>query len=244
MASSSREQLRAQQAARAKQAKTMRIFGFAAIALSVLILGVFGTVVFQALTKSNQVAPPNATADKTGIQPYPGKANAGAPVVELFFDYQCPGCASLEKLYGAKLTELATTGEIDLRYRNMYFLDDNLGNDSSLRAATAAACADVVGHYPDYHSTIFANQPSKEGAGYSTELLRTTIAAKVGITGDALTTFQSCYDKSLTADFVKAADSANRPLIQTTPTLHVNGKVFEISVNPDQLLDAIKKAAA
>ena len=47
----------------------------------------------------------------------------------------------------------------------MSFLDDNLHNDSSLRAASAAACAADAGRFGPYHDAVFAGQPAKEGAG-------------------------------------------------------------------------------
>lgn len=243
MSQSNRERMRAEQESKAKQAQTMRIIGIGAIVAAVVILAVFGVLLFRATGQTNQQTPPNATAAKDGILPYPGKAKPNAAVVELFFDYQCPGCASLEKLYGAKLSELAEAGDIDLRYRGMYFLDGNLQNDASLRASVGAACADVVGKYASYHNAVFVNQPAEEGDGYSDELLRNTIPASLGITGDSLATFQACYDQGRTKDFVKQADSLNSAVIQSTPTVQVAGKDFEITVEPDGLLEAIKKAA-
>lgn len=243
MSQTNRERVRSEQAAKAKQARVVRIVGVAAIVTAVAVVGVFIALLFRGTTGTSQLVPPNATTAKDGVLPYPGKANPGAPVVELFFDYQCPGCATLEENYGSKLTELAQAGEIDLRYRGMYFLDANLQNDASLRALVGAACADVAGHYADYHTQVFANQPANEGEGYSDELLRVTIPGKAGLTGDALTSFQACYTQQLTKDFVKAADAANTAMIQSTPTVHVNGKAFEVAMAPDQLGDAIKQAA-
>jgi protein-disulfide isomerase len=253
MSSSNRERLRAEQAAKAKQAKVMRIVGVAAIAVAVLVLGVFGTLVVQTLGKSGQITPPNATADKAGIVAYPGTvvatanptasstATPGVPVVELFYDYQCPVCKQLETLHGATLAELAKSGKIDLRYRPLIFLDSMLSNDSSQRATIAATCADLSGHFAAYHDTIFANQPA-EGVGYTRDQLRTTFAQTAGITGTDLTTFQACYDQQQTRDFVKAADALNVP--QSTPRMTVNGKDFDFRISADQLAAAIAKAAS
>jgi protein-disulfide isomerase len=239
MAQSNRERLRAEQAAQAKQAKNMRVFGFAAVAVAVVVLGVFGAVFLQALNKNGQVTPPNATADGSGIVAYPGTAKAGAPVVDLFFDYQCPVCKQLEAAHGAKLTELAKSGAIDLRYRPLIFVDEMVLNDSSQRAAIGAACADIAGGYAAYHDQVFANQPA-EGVGYTDDQLRSTFPTSAGITGESLTKFQTCYDNRQTRDFVKAAAAANTP--KSTPRMQVNGKDFDYRVATDQLADAIKKA--
>ena len=47
------------------------------------------------------------------------------------------------------------------------FLDDNLRNDSSTRAANAAFCASDAGKFQEFHNTIFPNQPATEGDGWS-----------------------------------------------------------------------------
>ena len=45
----------------------------------------------------------------------------------------------------------------------------------------------------EYHDTIYSNQPTKEGDGYSRDQL-IAFAGEVGITGDAAATFEQCVD--------------------------------------------------
>ena len=68
------------------------------------------------------------------------------------------------------------------------FVDTNLKNDSSTRAANAVACASDAGKFLEYHSAVFAAQPVKEGDGY-TDAQLTEFATTAGITGPALTTW-------------------------------------------------------
>ena len=251
MSQSNREQLRRNQAAQAQQKRLTRIIGVGAAVLVVVLIGVFVAVLFQNqahTVTASSATPPNATASKDGIVVNPGKATAGAPVVELFFDYQCPVCKQFEGAYGASLKSLAASGAIELHYRNMTFLDINLNNDASLRAGIGAACSDFAGKYSAYHDELYANQPAKEGDGYTDELLSTTIPATVGITGADLTSFQACYKDQTTKAFVQGTnDSASKAGVNATPTVHVNGKDLPLQtiagVKPDGLGDLIKQNA-
>ncbi|HEX5334232.1 MAG TPA: thioredoxin domain-containing protein [Propionicimonas sp.] len=251
MSQSNREQLRRNQAAQAQQKRLTRIIGVGAAVLVVVLVGVFVAVLFQNQSRPDTTAagtPPNATASKDGIVVNPGKATAGAPVVELFFDYQCPVCKQFEGIYGASLKSLAASGAIELHYRNMTFLDNNLNNDASLRAGIGAACSDFAGKYSAYHDEIYANQPANEGDGYTDEMLSATIPATVGITGADLTTFQACYKDKTTKAFVQGMnDSASKSGVNATPSFHVNGKDLSLQtiagVQPDGLGDLIKQNA-
>ena len=66
---------------------------------------------------------------------------------------------------------LVSAGTARIVYYPLSFLDRQLGNDSSLRAANAAGCAQDAGAFAAYHDTVFANQPEREGDGYTDEEL-------------------------------------------------------------------------
>ena len=245
MTSKARQQLRAAQAAKAARKRVLRIVGTATV-LVVVVAAILVTVfVFKPWETPVGPAgavgqPPNGNAKAIVVNP--GKAPASAPLVEIFLDYQCPNCRVMETAYGPEFEKLAEAGTIQLQYRTMTFLDQNLQNDSSTRAAVAAACADTVGVYPAYHDQVFANQP-QEGLGYSDAVLRQTIPAAVGLSGDKLTTFQQCYDTRATAPFVtQVADQALKDGVHSTPTVHVNGKDFSPGA-PADLGAAIAQAA-
>ncbi|MFT4217569.1 MAG: thioredoxin domain-containing protein [Micropruina sp.] len=232
MSESRREALRRKQQAQAKAKRTQRIVIVGAIVLAIVVVGVFATIFFSQLNKGNTAnaaaIPPNATSDRSGIVVNPGKAAQGAPKVELFFDYQCPICKQFEDAFGSTLDDMADQGQIELVYRTLTFMDGNLRNDSSSRAGIAAACADNAGKYSAYHNAVFAGQPATEGTGYTTQQLRADFAATAGITGDALTTFQSCYDSKATAAFVTGTNElAAKAGVTSTPTLRVNGTTID-----------------
>ncbi|MFP5416962.1 MAG: DsbA family protein, partial [Actinomycetes bacterium] len=144
------------------------------------------------------------------------------------------------------LEETAAAGEWTLQYKTMTFMDKNLVNTASTRAALAAACsASAADTYSAYNREVYRNQPANEvrgAVGYTDELLRDTIPATVGITGEALTGFQACYDDKATADFVKAVDeSAYNDGVTGTPTLTVNGKKLDLNQVTDFTPDGVKQ---
>ncbi len=228
-----RAQLKAQQEAAAKTKRLNRIIIGVVSVLAVALVAVFVVVLVMQFSNSSSAGnavPPNATQDRNGIAAYKDKAKSGAPKVEVFFDYQCGGCASFEIAFGAELTKLARAGDIELVYRPMVFLDANHGNDASKRTATAAACADFRGKFNEYHTALFPLQQT----GYPDDLLENTIPQQVGITGQDLTEFQKCYRERQTLNFVKGTDEqASRAGVQSTPTVWVNGKQMNM-----ELLDA------
>lgn len=257
---SRREALRAQQEAEvraAKRKKLIAVIGGVVVAAVAVV-----AIVFAFTNRSDsspasgaQVTPP--TADKTSgrYNVNASTAKSGAPTLTIYEDYQCPICKQTEDTYGSSIRSLAKSGDIKLQYRTLTFLDDNLRNDSSYRAAMAAASADMVGRLEAYHDVIYKNQPEQEGAGYTDEQLRVTFAKEAGITGDSLTKFQKYYDDKATSDFVKNAASKGLADGQKlagdnfgTPFFTVNEAKYTDWQNisdptPETLLASIKKAA-
>ena len=258
--SSRREAMRAQQQAQEAAARRRKIVGIVA---GVLVIAIIAAVVIWAVNRDKgseeatgpQAKPPSANMKTGAYTVYPKKAKKNAPVVTVFEDPQCPGCKNLETSnLGHAIQALASSGDIELRWQILTFLDDNLRNDSSSRAARAIAAADMVGKLAPYHNTVYANQPEEEGTGYTDEQLRDDFAAQAGIKGEDLATFQKYYDNNTTKDFAeKAAEEGLKEGMKLekkfgTPFMTVDGKPWNdwtnlAEANQNQLLDAIKKAA-
>lgn len=274
---SKREALRAQQAAAARAARNRRMIGVGAALVAVILVVIFAVIwVNQSGRAAAQIEPPNAitnrygvevgtnpTSVKDGIAVSPGAAKPGVPVVQLYADYQCPTCKIFDDAYGAKLNELAAAGEITFSVQIETFLD-RLGAGKSTNPAIGAACADASGVFGAYHLGLYAQQP-KEGDGFTDAQLRTDIPTAAGLSGEALTAFQGCYDSKATADFVSRENqfntaytsywvakfggttSADASAWNSTPLLTVNGKRLDLATlpaDPNGLLAAIKAAAS
>lgn len=234
-AASRREQLRAQQAAEAKAKQTrMRVIYVLCGVVALAVIAVVGVVVYNLQQDkkeranreaASQITPPSAMPDGSGLIANPGKFTADTPVLTIYQDYQCPACKSAEDYFGATVKKLAADGKIQLQYRTLTFLDQDLRNDSSERAARAASCADVVGKLEAYHDTVYANQPAQEGTGYTDQQLRSDFAQKAGITGGDLTKFQTCYDDKQTSKWVDSSNiAAQKTWNNSTPQYDINGK--------------------
>lgn len=226
---SRRAALRAQQEAEAKRQRFNRIVTVAGAVVITAILVFLGIVLFQkGLGGSNQENPPNSTAEY-GIKPYQASEKESAPKVVVWEDPQCPFCKYVSDAWSKNLHSLAEKGEISLEYRIVNFLDGQLRNDASLRAARAATLADKYGLFSKYLDQVYANQPQHEGTGFSDKLLREEIPAQIGLSGDQLAEFQTLYDKKATDEFVKQTTAKwHDEKIGGTPVIQVNGTKVDL----------------
>jgi len=178
-----------------------------------------------------------------GILVNKATAKGNAPTLDVYEDFQCPSCAQLEKAMGPAMASMAKAGQVKLVVHVLSFLDANLKNDSSSRAANAAACAADAGKYLEYHSAVFAVQPAQEGAGY-TDAQLTEVAKTAGITGTALTTWQKCTSSGQHAQYVTDVQTgAEKAGVFGTPTVKLNGKDITKTLTTGDALVAQVKAA-
>ena len=221
---SQRQRMRDAQLANQRSGRLRRITIVGSALLAVVLVAVMVVVLVQrnqkpAATASELAYPPNATAARDGIVV---NDNAGKPDVGVYFDYQCSHCVQFEQSFGAALSLLGQTGEIRLVHHTRVFLDKGDAQGLSHRAALAAACADVVGRYLDYHTAIF---DAASAGPYTDTLLRETIPTLLGITGTDLTAFRACNANQNLAPFVQQVeDEATKAGFTDTPLITVNGK--------------------
>lgn len=257
-APSRREAMRLKaEAEEARGKRNGRILWISLAAVAVIVIVILAIAIPRTLTASapseDQQTPPNATAE-FGIELKSKDAEPGADVPNLIIyeDFQCPACQAREETFGGSIKQLVDEGRITTEIRTAYFLDRMINNDSSERAALAAASADAVGKFREFHETVYANQP-QEGLGFTDQQLRIDFPAQAGIEGEDLTTFQRLYDGRAFQDFVASADQQFvDDEIQGTPTYLVNGTKLEfqdpasgeILIQPtaDDLLRAINEA--
>lgn len=252
---SAREKLRAEIAAKQqKELRNKRLMVGGVIGAITLIVVIVAVAIGMGAKKieTEQIALPNIAENGNGVAVFTNaETKPDAPLVEVYQDFQCPGCAQVERVYGPLFEKLAQDGDIQLQFNTMTFLDRNYGGankDSSTRAAMAAACSDTVGKYPEYHKTVLMNQ-SQNGSGYTEDQLRVNFPEQVGITGDDLVAFQSCYDGKATQKFVQDnAEAASRAGVVQTPTYMINGKQLDTqlmaSVRDSNSLLGLLKATA
>lgn len=174
-----------------------------------------------------------------------GSAAPTTPVLQVWEDFQCPACKMLEDYNGKGIESIGLTGKAQLLYRPTIFLDDNLKNDSSARATNAWGCAIDAGKTVEYHNTIFAHQPEKEGTGY-TDAQLLEFGKEVGISGTAFDTFTTCVTNNTYTDWVaKSFQAFINDNIPGTPAIFLNGNEVPVQDAADQQkLESLVAAAS
>jgi protein-disulfide isomerase len=228
----------AAQAAERRRERTIRIVG--GLAVLAVVIGILAIGIVQSRKGD---APPSAdSALPTGVTAangygYQVNTAEGAPTVEIFEDFQCPACAQFEQTYGPLIQQEAADGNIQLTYRIMTFLDNNLNSDHSVRAANAFGCSINAGVGEPYHNAIYANQPAQEGAGWTDDQLK-QFGADVGLTGETKTTFDQCVDAGTYEGWAQLSNQAAFDAgVTGTPTIQVNGqKIPDSALASEQAL--------
>jgi protein-disulfide isomerase len=229
------------------------------IAIAAAVLVVVGGIIGGALIFSNQTKQESgAVVDPTAPVPAGGFASGAqlaygipygsdpdATTLEVWEDFQCPACGSFEAVAGPNLRQLADDGQIQLVTRVTTFLDRSLATDHSRRAAAAYGCAVDADQGEVYKSTIFANQPEREGDGWTDEQL-ISFAEQAGITGDDLTAFDQCLtDRVYLPWTANSTEEFYNNGIGGTPTVLIDGEQVETAdvVDPAKLQELLDQAA-
>lgn len=226
---------RAAQAA-ADRRRSLLLGGIVVVIVALIAVGV-GVVYKQKSDEAKNVDPlPNNVVTDTdsdsAFGAYGGDTRSGVPVIDIYEDFQCPACKQFEDAIGPTLTQMADSGDYTVIYHPMQFLDANLNNDSSARAASASGCAADRGKFSEFHSAVYNNQPEREGTGFTdTDLIG--FGTTAGIT-DA--DWEPCVTEQRFANWAKNGiqRGADDRGVSSTPTFFVNGQQLDGSAAFDQ----------
>jgi protein-disulfide isomerase len=146
---------------------------------------------------------------------------ADAPVtIEVWSDFQCPACGFFAKSIEPDLIdEYVRTGDVNLIYRDMAFIDNSEKGESH-QAAAAARCSGDQGKFWQYHDYLFENQNGENKGAFDRATLD-QIATAVGLDMNA---FGSCMSNDATVQAVSAETAQGTTAgVVSTPTLAING---------------------
>ncbi|GAA2757020.1 DsbA family protein [Actinopolymorpha rutila] len=233
---SAREQLRAErarQAAQAKRRENMMRIGVA-VAVAVVIVAIAAVVQWQrskvdttAAYPEGVVAPYKPTS-KSDPTPVAGKAGgqgdgvgfgkAGAPVVvEMFEDFACPHCRDFESDAEQTLNQQVDAGKARVIYYPLTL--PGFGRPTEL-AANAFGCAVNAGKAREMHDALYANYSQSW-----TNAQLVDLGKGIGLTSGS---FRTCVNGDNFANWVKAVDQTGTDRgVQGTPTVFVNGKQLD-----------------
>jgi protein-disulfide isomerase len=207
------------------------------IVIAMVTLVVVTGVVFSMLSQNNKENASLAGLDGIKLKPAVtstidvnnGSAivlNPGATtVIDIWEDPQCPVCKNFEDSFGDYVDSLVREKKATVRFHVLSFL-----GDESVRAANASFCAADEGQYLDFHHALYAVQSPLENSGFWSNETLIAIGAKIGITSEK---FTKCVSDGEKVDLVKANyDSMPKFGVQGTPTVFINGKLWE-RTNPN-----------
>lgn len=246
----------AQQAQEKRRERTVRIVGAIGVVVVVALIIGLAIIVPRMNDKGGGDATPLPSPNPSAALPtsvYPsdspvaygvpvGTGTDSVPELAIWEDFQCPSCGALEKLNGQGIEQLANDGKIRLVWRPTAFLDSKLGNQSSVDAISAWGCAIDQGQSEAYHNTLYANQPTQEGDGWTQEQLL-GFGEQAGITGAALDAFKKCVtDRTYVGWAVNSTQAFYDAGVQGTPSGTLNGQPIDAKTMADQT--ALEKAIA
>jgi len=218
-----------------------RLFMIGGVIAALLVVVVAGVLVQQSRDTSSDVDAPVAGAGATGVEEFGlsyGDEDAPRSVV-IYEDFLCPYCGLLEQATREDLNRLAEDGTVRVEYRPFNLLS-RMG-DYSARAANAFR---VVSNEsgPEvakrFHEILFDNQPA-EGKDYPDDEQLIAWAVEAGAEEDAV---RPGIEDQSEMDWVEAAtQSATDSGVRGTPTILLDGEVFQASGSVDDTADALAK---
>lgn len=218
----------AQKASGGGGANKITIAGIVAVLAIIAIVG--GVIWSQQKSKTNagsgNTKPPAAATVDGGYRAFADvSAKPNAPVVTVFEDFQCPACKGMESAIGSTISGLAKSGDIQLNYHLMNFLDDKTGAKQSTPVANAAFCAADQGKWQEFHDAAYAGQIA-EGQSISTAQLE-AFAKTAGLTGTALEDWRKCSDAGkYNAYIADSNNSAGKAGVTGTPTIKIGDTMY------------------
>ena len=143
--------------------------------------------------------------------------------IDIWEDFQCPYCNFFEQANGPYVNELIRNKEAKVVYHMASFL-----GQESVRASNASYCAVEEGRFLDFHKAIYNVQGAENSGLFSNKNL-ITIGEKLGVTTQS---FKDCVNNNEFGDTVKkVAESMPKNKVQGTPTIFINGKLWERKSN-------------
>lgn len=210
---------------------TTRWIVIAMVAL-VIVTGVVFSLLGQSSKENASIAALDGFTLKPAVSSSIDKANGSAilydngavTTIDVWEDPQCPVCKFFTDANGDYLDSLIREKKATVRYHVLSFL-----GDESVRAANASFCAADEGQYLDFHKALYAIQSPVENSGFWSNETLVKIGKKIGINSPV---FDSCVTKGSKVDLVQAhSDSMAKYGVQGTPTVFINGKLWERTSN-------------
>ncbi|QDP96970.1 hypothetical protein FOE78_14510 [Microlunatus elymi] len=238
--SNARERARLAAEQKARQSKRRRL------GLLVLVVVVVVAVIGVGIGYATNFGKPKTAS---GDVPTWGKVTVtdGKPIVlgdknapvtlKLYEDFRCPHCAEFEDNLGDTILDLQKKGQVKIELFVLTVIDNEDGQQGSLRSGNAMAAAAADGFGEAFYLGLWQNY----GKAWTNEQL-IDLAKQVGNPSD---NFISAVNNMKYQSWMQsAATAANNDGVQGTPTIFINNQLQADAAGwtPQQLKDAVNKA--
>ncbi|WP_043498369.1 DsbA family protein [Georgenia sp. SUBG003] len=245
-------ELRAEQERRARRSR--RLIVTAVVAFIVLVAVAVAAIISlgsRSLLDDVAATPAHTTEEGAvtlGSGLVAGATNAGAPVVDVYFDYTCSYCGEFEKINGEDLNEAAEAGDVTLALHPVSILDRS-GDFSAFSGRAAQAAVTVADGAPeaflDFHEAMYALWDDAvasgaveggDGTGEPTDADIATAALEAGVPQAVVDRFaEGAYTEWVEANTAQFG----RDGFTGTPTVLVDGEPFQEWQEPGALVSAV-----
>ncbi|MBB2912917.1 protein-disulfide isomerase [Streptosporangium becharense] len=245
---SARDRIKAQREEQQRKDRARRITTIAAAAVVAIAAVGAGWWYAAQSSKSEEataaLAPVTVAADGSVVM---AKAGVEKPVLDVYEDFQCPACQSLEKAVGPTIKNLAAEGKAKVVFHPITIFPQEMNNGitrgNSVRAAVAARCVPGGAPWLKLHDKIFEEQPAETAKGFEVADL-VAWGKEAGVT-------DANFEKCVTGQ-EKAADhdAYSKKILETqklqgTPTLKLDGTEVpnDVAFSPSALRQTVLDAA-
>jgi len=197
---------------------------------------------------SQQSDAADLTATRDGGVVTVGSADAKV-TLDVYEDFLCPACRSFEETYGSAIEKHVADGTVQVRYHMLPMLNERSDPPGySMDSANAGLCAADAGKFPEFHKSLFNDQPEEGSRGWDRRQLA-KLGTNLGITDPKFTScvvdgtyddlVQENFDKVKTADYLRQ-EFPDGSKGFGTPTLAVGEKVVDTAKSDwlDKLVDS------
>jgi protein-disulfide isomerase len=230
----------AERAAQAKREARRRFLTVGGVVLAMVII-IGGSVGYSVWKRDkDQKALEEAVASAASYGVSIGPEDAPHDVI-IYEDFLCPYCGELEKQTRDDLARLAADGKVRVEYRPFDLLSQ-LG-DYPIRAASAFSIV-LEKSGPEVakklHDLLYENQPSEKDPGAVTNDDLVDLAVEAGAKeSDVAEAIRGVSNKDWVTEATAEAQKAG---VSSTPTILLDGKVFDDGRTVDELADNLIEA--
>ncbi|WP_084956544.1 DsbA family protein [Thermoactinospora rubra] len=239
-----RERIKEQQQAARAAEKRRRMLTYAAV--GVVALAAIGGGWFYTYSQSRSEQPAAGPLAPITVQPdgsvAMAKQGVAKPVIDVYEDFQCPGCQQFEELSGPTLKNLAFEGKAKVVYHPITIFGQEPLKSNSVRAAAALRCVPGGEPWMRLHDKLFQEQPREGDVGFQMADL-VAWGKEAGVTAPG---FEQCVtsQQHAQAHLAYSGKTMKEAAIEGTPTVKLDGQALEgEQLSPVGLRQAVEDAA-